>query len=165
MLSVFEGQVLNLELIFNKNTSKSHEEIYDFVEIKQKHSKFVFKTPFYRIPSSENEKFEDSYILVINYYKVQKGERTGILKFQELENFQYDKVECLETVVLKVEKPFYYQEFYKGPIKYLIVKPKVKNDFEIIALRGELIKEGPFYRILGEGPYVFKSKDIVFDFK
>lgn len=164
MVSVFEGQILDLESIFNEDDSTQNQETYNFIEIRNKTSKFLFKTPFYRIPTSENSEENDTYFMVIRYYKIEEGERIGILEFQELEEFKTEKLRCLKTVIMEVKKPCYFQEFNKGLSKYLIVRSKISGEYEILAIKGEVIREGPFYRVLGEGPYIFKTKNIMFNF-
>ena len=165
MINVFEGEVLNLNSIFYESDGISKETTFDFIEIKNKTSKFIFKTPFYKIPCTENFLENESYLMIIKYYRIEECERKGILDFQELLEYKSENINCLITKTFKVEKPCYFQEFNKGTAKYLIVKSKVNRDYEIFILKGELLKEGPFFRVLGEGPYIFKSKDILYEFK
>lgn len=164
MVSVFEGEVINLETIFRDQGAALVDSNYDFVEIKDKTCKFIWNTPYYQVPCSEDIMDNDAYFMVLRYFAVQKGERTGILEYQELNNFEVETMSCLKTIVLKVEKPCYCQHFNKGKSKYLLVKSHLGTDFKLFALRGDILKEGTFYKILGEGPYVFKFKNILFKF-
>lgn len=163
MKTFYEGQSINLENEFEELIGNSHSN-YDFVELKGETHSFLFRTPFYQIPCTYKIDDKGSYFLAIRFYEVEKSERSGILKFTDLDNFDCDAFKRVATVIFNIETPCYHQEFYKGDAKYLAIKPKTTGKFKVFAARGEIINEGPFHRVLGDGPYVFKTSDVMYHF-
>lgn len=156
MIAVFEGQKIKTE---NIN--------FLFIEIKRKTTTFLSKTPFFTVPT-ENTSSSESYpdLMIVNYYDLVPVKRAGILEYDEFEDtFPCSNPVCIKTVTYQVYKPVEYQEFYKNGNKYVLVNIKDKEfikNYEISIENGVLIKEGVFYKVFGNGRYIFRTEEILY---
>lgn len=155
MKKVFEGEIIKTVCID-----------YDFVEIKAEKTRFIRKTPFFNVPATDCDKRRPSTTyLIVNYFKIRSSERIGFLAYDEFSDFDGKSIECVHSDVFVTEKPVMHQEFYKNGDKYLVLDPKTTGEYEINIETGLLIKEGPFYKVYGDGKYIFRTKNVTYAFQ
>lgn len=155
MKKVFQGEVI-----------KTEDFEYDFIEIKGPETAILHKTPFFIVPTSKKA-YE---YLIVNYYKIEIYEN-HLLQYDEFKSklevedktiINSKKINCIKSEIFSVDTPVEFQEFYKDKAKFLALKVKTAGEFKITMEDGTIIKEGSFYKVFGQGCYIFEqnlSKD------
>lgn len=152
MKRVFEGEQIKVEV-----------DDFDFLEIKRNTTHFLLRTPFFVVPT-QSEYEEGSKCMVVNYYKLLSCRRKGILEFDEFEGLTAQEAKCVKSDVFNVVAPVEYQEFYKNGTKYLALRSRVSEPYEVSMENGTLVKHGMFYKVFGGGCYIFSSARILYKF-
>lgn len=150
-----------MKRVFQGQTIKTEDLEYDFIEIRSSQRYFLFKTPFFVVPSEgAHYKF-----MTVSYYKAIDPERTGLLEYDELQTLSGKEIVCVKSDVFEVERPVEFQEFYKNRTRYLVLKVKIDQDFDISIENGSMVKDGCFYKVFGSGKYIFESENILYSFE
>ncbi|ELA41367.1 uncharacterized protein VICG_01608 [Vittaforma corneae ATCC 50505] len=172
---------LFMKRVFEGEQVRTDVNDFDFLEIKRNTSYFLLRTPCFVVPSlttasqamatpnqcakaAVDEDASSSRYMVVNYYKVVSCERNGLLVYDEFEGFNGMDVRCVRSCLYDVEVPVEHQEFYRHGVKCLALNARVPGEYEVSMENGTLVRDGMFYKVFGDGRYIFRNDRILYKF-